>query len=108
MLLALAGPAPAAQGPPNFPSAVPEAPGATHPQVPSDVEAALAIERSYSSYGAAPPVPEDEASLGGGGDGIDPAPFALALAGALVLGLALGALAPMATARRRERLGKVS
>lgn len=113
-VLALAGPAPAAQGggypPPNHPSAVPEAPGAltgTHARTPSDVNAALAAERSYSSYGDAPS-PAAPAAPTGGRDGIGVAPFVMALAGALVLGLAVGGLAPLAHARRRHRVGIAS
>ena len=82
-----------------------EAPGSTT-QAPSSTDAALAIERSYSSYGEAPPVADGQA--GATRDGISTAPFLLALTGALVIGLAVGSLAPPATARRRARIGEVS
>jgi hypothetical protein len=82
-----------------------EAPGATT-QAPSRIDAALAIERSYSSGGEAPPVVAEE--VGVTRDGISTAPFVLALAGALVVGLAVGSLSPPATARRRARIGDVS
>ncbi len=75
-------------------------------QAPSSSDAALAIERSYSSYGEAPPVPDDEA--GATREGISTAPFVLALAGALVIGLAAGSLSPPSTARRRARIGEVN
>jgi len=73
---------------------------------PSSTDAALAIERSYSSYGEAPPVADGEA--GATREGISTAPFVLALAGTLVIGLAVGSLSPPATARRRARIGDVS
>jgi hypothetical protein len=82
-----------------------EAPASTT-QAPSSTDAALAIERSYSSYGEAPPVADGEA--GSDGDGISIAPFLLALTGALVIGLAVGSLAPLSTARRHARIGEVS
>ena len=82
-----------------------EAPGSTT-QAPSSTDAALAIERYYSSYGEAPPVADGEA--GATRDGISIAPFLLALTGALVIGLAVGSLSPLAAARRRTRIGAVS
>ena len=83
-----------------------EAPGSTT-QAPSSTDAALAIERSYSSYGEAlPPVADGQA--GATRDGIGAAPFLLALTGALVIGLAVGSLSSLATARRRARIGVVS
>jgi hypothetical protein len=82
-----------------------EAPGSTT-QAPSSTDAALAIERSYSSYGEAPPVADGQA--GATRDGISTAPFLLALSGALVVGLAVGSLSPSALARRRARIGDVS
>jgi len=82
-----------------------EAPGSTT-QAPSSTDAALAIERYYSSYGEPQPVAGDEA--GAAGDGISTAPFLLALTGALVIGLAVGSLSSLATVRRRAHLGEVS
>jgi hypothetical protein len=82
-----------------------EAPGSTT-QAPSSIDAALAMERSYSSYGEAPPVADGQVEATS--DGIGTAPFVLALAGALVIGLAVGSLAPGATVRRRTRIGEVS
>jgi hypothetical protein len=82
-----------------------EAPGPTT-QAPSSTEAALAIERSYSSYGEVPPVAGGQA--GATHDGTSTAPFLLALSGALVIGLAVGSLTPPAIARGRARIGEVS
>lgn len=82
-----------------------EAPGSTT-QAQSSTDAALAIERSYSSYGQAPPVTDGQA--GATRDGISTAPLLLALTGALVIGLAVGSLSPLATTRRRARIGEVS
>jgi hypothetical protein len=82
-----------------------DAPGSTT-QAPSSTDAALAIERSYSSYGEAPPISDGEA--GATRDAIGIAPFLLALTGALVIGVVVGSLAPLATARRRPRIGEVS
>ena len=82
-----------------------EAPGSST-QAPSSTDAALAIERSYSSYGEAPPVADGQA--GATRDGISTTPFLLALTGALVIGLAVGSLSSLATARRRARIGAVS
>jgi hypothetical protein len=82
-----------------------EAPGSTT-RAPSSTDAALAIERSYSSYVEAPPVADGQA--GATRDGISAAPFLLALTGALVIGLAIGSLSSLATARRRARVGAVS
>jgi hypothetical protein len=69
--LALPAAAPAASPqPPNYPSAVPERPGALtsgHPRTPADLEPALAQERYYQSYGdpepltvAQSPTPSDD------------------------------------------------
>lgn len=99
-VLALAGPAPAAQDGGN------RAPRAAH-ATPSNVEPALAAERYYSSYGdvgSEVTAPADA----GGRDGIGVAPFVLALSGALLLGLSVGSLAPLAHARRRHRVGIAS
>jgi hypothetical protein len=82
-----------------------EAPGSTT-QAPSSTDAALTIERYYSSYGEPQPVAGDEA--GAAGDGISTAPFLLALTGALVIGVAVGSLSSLATGTRRAHLGEVS
>lgn len=82
-----------------------EAPG-SQTQAPSSTDAALAVERSYSSYGEAPPVADGQ--VGAAGDGSSIASFLLALTGALVIGLAVGSLSPLAIARRRARIGEVS
>jgi len=82
-----------------------EAPGSST-RAPSSTDAALAIERSYSSYGEAPPVADGQVAATR--DGISTAPFVLALGGALAIGLAVGSLSPLATARRRTRIGAVS
>ena len=82
-----------------------KAPGSTT-HAPSSTDAALAIERYYSSYGEPPPVADGEA--GATRDGISTAPFLLALSGALVIGLAVGSLSPPAIARRRAHIGEVS
>ena len=108
-VLALAGEAPGSttQAPSSTDAALAiERSYSSYGQAPSSTDAALAIERSYSSYGEAPPVADREA--GAAGDGISIAPFLLALTGALVIGLAVGSLAPLATARRRARIGEVS
>ncbi len=81
--------------PPNHPAPV-EQSAAGHARTPSDRHAAqaLAQERYYASYGtpAAAPVrasvPAPPAT--GGGGGIDTAPFVLAVAGALLVGLGAG------------------
>jgi hypothetical protein len=75
-------------------------------QAPSSTDTTLAIERAYSSYGDAPPVADREPRAAG--DGISIAPFLLALSGALVIGLAVGSLSSLVTARRRARIGEVS
>jgi hypothetical protein len=82
-----------------------QAPGSTT-QAPSSTDAALAIERYYSSYGEPQPAAGGEAGVAG--DGISTAPFLLALTGALVIGLAVGSLSPLATARRRAPIREVS
>ena len=82
-----------------------EAPASTT-RAPSSTDAALALERSYSSYGEAPPVADGQA--GATRDGISTAPFLLALSGALVVGLAVGSLSSPALAQRRARVGEVS
>jgi hypothetical protein len=82
-----------------------EAPESTT-QARSSTDAALAIERYYSSYGETPPVADGQA--GASRDGTSTAPFLLALTGALVIGLAAGSLSPLAIARRRARIGEVS
>jgi hypothetical protein len=83
-----------------------EAPGSTT-QAPSSTDAALAIERYYSSYGEAPP-PVADGQPGATRNGISTAPFLLALTGALVIGVAVGSLSSLATARRRAGIGVVS
>lgn len=82
-----------------------EAPASTT-QAPSSADAALAIERSYSSYGDAPPFTDREPRAAG--DEISIAPLLLALCGALVIGVAVGSLWSLGTGRRRARIGEVS
>jgi hypothetical protein len=109
-LLVLAPSAPAAHrahlpGPPNYPSAVASQPGAltgTHVQTPSDVNAALAQERYYSSYGdpASDTSPAVRSTERPSGNGIGSAPLVVSLLAALALGI--GAVRAMHVRRARR------
>ena len=88
----------------------PDGRGAARPNSPSDVSAALAQERYFSSYGQdveplsrpAPAVVADD------GDGIAPLPFVVSIVGALILGLGAGTGLHLLRLRRRYAAGLVT
>jgi hypothetical protein len=84
----------------------PDARDAGHPSTPSDVKAALAQERYYSSYGRPTPIPSPAVQVAGD-DGIATLPFALAMFGALMLGLGAGGALHLLHVRR-HRAGLVT
>jgi hypothetical protein len=83
---------------------------AARPKTPSDVTAALARERYFSSYGQdveplsrpAPAVVADD------GDGIAPLPFVVSIVGVLILGLGAGTGLHLLRLRRRHAAGLVT
>ena len=75
----------------------------TYPETASPREAALAQERAYSTYGAIEPVATAPAVVAD--TGIAPVPFALAVLGALVVGIGAGSALHVAVARRRHAAG---
>ena len=124
LALALAAPAalavPADYPPPNYPSAVPERPGAITDERgtsslagttsddgrSSDTAAALAQERSYASYGTPTPLtPPSSTVETAGDDGIAPLPFVLSLLGALIVGIAATSAAYVVHGRRTRPAG---
>jgi hypothetical protein len=74
------------------------------PETASPRAAALAQERSYSTYGATELATPAPAVVADSGDGIAPLPFALAVFGALVVGLGAGSALHLARARRHAGL----
>jgi hypothetical protein len=90
--------APGAYPPPPW---VPR-PDAARPNTPSDVTAALAQERSYSSYGDPTPITPSAAPETRTDDGIPRLPFILAISGALMIGLATGSGLHLLHVRRRH------
>jgi hypothetical protein len=90
--------APGAYPPPPW---VPR-PDAARPKTPSDLTAALAQERYYSSHGDPSPItPSAEPDIRTD-DGIARLPFILAISGALVIGLATGSGLHLLHIRRRH------
>ena len=79
----------------------PDAEDAARPKTPSDVTAALAKERYYSTYGENVEPPTSSMPLADTRDnGIAPLPFVISLLGALIVG-ATGASAVSGLRRRR-------
>ena len=73
---------------PNFPAAVPQRPGALTGGHAGAVTAALAQQRYYASYGESAPLTANARPVSiATNDGIGTLPFALALAGALIVGI---------------------
>jgi hypothetical protein len=111
----------------------PDGRGAARPNSPSDVSAALAQERYYSSYEGRPKTPSDvtaalaqeryfssygqdveplsrpaPAVVADDGDGIAPLPFVVSIVGALILGLGAGTGLHLLRFRRRQAAGLVT
>jgi hypothetical protein len=111
----------------------PDGRDAARPNSPSDVSAALAQERYYSSYGGRPKTPSDvtaalaqeryfssygqdveplsrpaPAVVADDGDGIAPLPFVVSIVGALILGLGAGTGLHLLRLRRRQAAGLVT
>jgi hypothetical protein len=84
----------------------PDAQDAARAQTQSDVTAAIAQERYYSSYGDPEPVTAPASvTAADTSDGIAPLPFVLGLVSALIVGVAAGTGMHQLVVRRRHAAG---